>query len=844
MDSNKQKFNLDDAIQAMKGNEPTAEEAKRSQGRVFDRLQGEPGRATPDRLRTDADFDALLTPYLRGELSEAQRMLVEDRIASNGSYRKRLDAMRGNVREFAPVRRQKSRTSTVMPWAIAAGLLITTGYFAMDSIDRMMAPGGARAEIASVNGEIFKVSAAGLEKVQPGTALAEGEAVRTAKGSAAVVRLPDGSLIEMNERAELSISAAYSGSTVKLERGNIVVQAAKQKRGTLKVATRESTVSVKGTIFSVSAGLRGTQVAVVEGHVVVDQGGRQEDLLPGQTTGSEQVLKRTTVSDQISWSKDSAKYVAMLGEIDTIRKQIQSLPTPALRMDSRLMRQLPADVVVYAAIPNLTGTVADATRIFEEKLKDSPVLKEWWKTEQVDQIRTVAEKLRTLGAQIGDEIVIAAQYDAKGGIGEPMLLAEVRGASARTLLEGQIQQIATGMPLGDKVSVTDSLLRIGTGQVGSGFETSSLGATVAKSYRKGAGWILAADLEQILGKSVQKEKKAMEVTGINQLRHLLVEYQDVAGRSTTSASVTFTAPRSGIASWLALPAPMPSLDYVSPDAHVAVSAVTKDASQIANEFFAAIGGLQAHVGTIEQQLGINIMSDLFGPIGGELTLALDGPMVPVPTYLMAAEVYDASRLTQTLRRMVQAFNDKAAGTAVGTISLTEQTVNGRVFFTIQGAKIPTTLQFTYADGYVVGSNSRDAILKALQTRASGLSLPRSQRFKELLPAEAQVNASAVFYTNLGSVLKGAADAVGGSGALNSEQKKAVDQFAGSSGPVLIAAYASEDSITFASSTGFFGFGLDSLLSAGRGTPMLPELLVRALGKGPGNPGKMTQQRVQ
>lgn len=171
-------------------------------------------------------------------------------------------------------------TSTVVPWAIAAGLLITTGYFTMDSLDRLMAPSGPRAEIASVSGSMYKVSAAGLEAVKPGVPLKEGEAVRTAKGSSAVVRLPDGSLIEMNERAELSISAAYSGSTIRLERGNILVQAAKQKRGTLKVATRESTVSVKGTIFSVAAGLRGTQVAVVEGHVVVDQGGKSEDLLP------------------------------------------------------------------------------------------------------------------------------------------------------------------------------------------------------------------------------------------------------------------------------------------------------------------------------------------------------------------------------------------------------------------------------------------------------------------------------------------------------------------------------------------------------------------------------------
>jgi len=846
MDPNKNQINLDDAIGAMKQTGPTAEQSRSSTSRVLASLQSEPASIVPDRIRNESDFSTLLQPYLRGELTDAQKMLVEDRLASNPAYRRQLDQLRGNVREMAPARRPRSTSSTVIPWAIAAGLLITTGYFTMDSIDRLMAPVGPRAEIASVSGNIFKVSAAGLESVTPGATLKDGEAVRTAKGSSAVVRLPDGSLIEMNERAELSIFAAYSGSTVKLERGNIVVQAAKQKRGALKVATRESTVSVKGTIFSVSAGLRGTQVAVVEGHVVVDQGGKSEDLLPGQITGSQASLKRTSVPEQIAWSKDFTKYMAMLGELSKISRQIESLPFPSLRNSSNLLAHLPADTVVYAAIPNISGTVADATRIFEDRLKQSPALQEWWKTDEVAQIRDLAEKLRAAGSQIGDEIVIAASLNESKSLGSPILLAEVKGAGSRAALETQVRQFTGNTKLDGHLSITDSLLVVGENtSMSGGFENSALGETVKKSYAKGAGWILAADLEQIFTTSVNKvsnvkSQQAMTLTGINKLRHLVVERRDIAGRSNTSAAVSFTAPRSGIASWLAEPAPMPSLDYISPDAHFAFSAVTKDASQMASEFFAAMGGAATQVSAIEKELGINVLNDLIGPLGGEITMAVDGALLPVPTYVFSTEVYNASLLTSTLRRVADAFNLKTAGTKMGSVTFSQESASGRTWYSLKHSAAPVEIHFTYDGGYMVAAQSRDTILKALQHRASLLSLSRSQRFHDLLPVDSQVNASAIFYVNIGSTLESAAAAVKGAMNLPDTQKQALDQFTANSGPVLITAYAGADSITFASSSGFFGFGIDSLLAAGKGAPILPQVLARAFR----GAGIMNTQKVQ
>ncbi len=801
---NQNERNLDNAIEAMKRDEPLAEHVQHARAKVWDQLSGE-APSTPDRLRSVEDFQALLIPYMRGELNDARRMLVEDHLSKNPASRRKLDELRGNLRVMPPAPAKRSSVRPFVPWAIAAGVLMVAGYMSLDSINQIMAPSGPRAELASVSGEIYKVSAAGLVPVKAGEKLDEKEAIRTAKASSAVVRLPDGSLIEMNERAELSISGAYTGSTIRLERGNILVQAAKQKRGTLKVSTRESVVNVKGTIFTVAAGLRGTQVAVVEGHVVVDQNGQTEDLLPGQVTGSESNLKRTTVRDQISWSKDEAKYLAMLGELSDISKQIAALPMPALRTQSKILSSLPVDTIVYAAIPNLSTTIADATKIFESRLAGNPALAQWWKSEDVSKVREFAEQLRSAGTLIGDEIVIGARADAKGEPGDPFVVTEVKGAAAREgllKLKGEIP-VEIGeryLSAGSKINLADN----------NGFANSELGKTVAKSYQKGAGWILAIDLEQFVRGNVS-----------NNMRHLMVERRDTGMHPETSATISFNGERKGIASWLAAPGPMPSLDYVSPQAGFAMAAVTKDAREMGAEFLAMANPGQQGLNEFEAKLGLKVLDDILGPIGGEVTLALDGALVPMPSILMAAEVYDSGRLTTSLRRIAQEAQTQHPEAG---IALTEENVGGRTWYRLKAGKLPAEMNFTYDNGYMIAAPNREMITKAIQNRQTGNGLARSNAFRQLIPAGAQVNMSGVFYYNMGPALKSVFDAVSGAVQMPAAQKEALKKLVNNQEPVLIALYAEENQITVASSSGFFGFGLENLLAAGSGAPILPSVL--------------------
>jgi len=166
-----------------------------------------------------------------------------------------------------------------------AGLALVNGLF----------PGqhAIRGAVQNVEGSLYAVSDEQVRLIPAGYQIRNGDEIRTAKGSNAVVRLLDGSLVEMDERSDLSVSREWKGTTIHLDGGHIIVQAAKQRTGRLYVATDDCLVSVKGTIFSVNHGTKGSRVAVIEGVVRVASGERTTELNAGDEATSSSSVSRS-----------------------------------------------------------------------------------------------------------------------------------------------------------------------------------------------------------------------------------------------------------------------------------------------------------------------------------------------------------------------------------------------------------------------------------------------------------------------------------------------------------------------------------------------------------------------
>jgi hypothetical protein len=217
--------NFKQLLESVRQDAAPADAERGAASRVYARLEEAAGTAGGACSGFRSQFEA----YRQGTLGEARRMLLEDHLHSCVACRTDYHGDRkAEVISIAAQRPAIQRyTRRAMPWAIAAAAAAVLVLSTPSILDRTFAPSGARATVASVDGALYRVSARGEEALQPGAAIAENEELRTAKGSRAIVALRDGSRVEIGERSEVRLTERWSGKTVHLAHGAVMIEAAK-----------------------------------------------------------------------------------------------------------------------------------------------------------------------------------------------------------------------------------------------------------------------------------------------------------------------------------------------------------------------------------------------------------------------------------------------------------------------------------------------------------------------------------------------------------------------------------------------------------------------------------------
>jgi len=136
------------------------------------------------------------------------------------------------------------------------------------------------------------------------------EIVRSAAGM--TLTLADQSHVEMKADSELWFERADDGIRIRLNKGGVIVNAAKQANGYLYVQTRDLLVSVVGTVFLVGTDQAGSRVGVIQGEVRVQQGATQRTLRPGNQLVSGLGMPSVPLQKEISWSHLAAAHLVML----------------------------------------------------------------------------------------------------------------------------------------------------------------------------------------------------------------------------------------------------------------------------------------------------------------------------------------------------------------------------------------------------------------------------------------------------------------------------------------------------------------------------------------------------
>ena len=843
-DNDTRKPSLDTVLASMRDEEPSRAEIDAAADRVRATLGLTP--ALPGsvvHIESCAGFQALIPAFLLGRLPAETALLLEDHGRECIPCRRALIAARTPraVPAELPGRAVKPAS---MKWAAAAAVAavaIVGSYTAWQ-----VAPlygGDPQLKVMRVDGSLYQLIAGNPVPLRPGMKISAKNAVRTAKDSGALVMMDDGSRIEMRERTELAVARRRDGATVRLGGGAIIVEASPQGSGHLDVRTDDCLVAVKGTIFSVNTGTKGSRVSVVEGAVRVAADGRESLLKPGDQMSTSPAVTAVSVGDEIAWSRDAARYVQLLNEIAELRKDLDArVPKPGVRYDSRILDRMPDGTILYAAIPNLTEALVKAKEVFEDHVAQSGALQEWWNQhmsspEHRRDMDEAFEKVKTLGSQLGDEIVIALVRGGDGHVRGPILMSEVKDKSdfKRTVFhEMKGQKVDASMKFDGSIvriefdKFEDGAVLPGRAKMKStapAWADSGLHAKLASAYGDGTSWLFGVDLKAMLAEATEKAQahgengermaRRFETMGMLDAQAIIVERTETDDGAAMHGEISFDQARRGIAGWLAAPAPMTAAEFVSPEAGFAAAAVVKRPEALLAEALTWIG---PDAETVDASGDLESLRGLAATLGGEIAIALDGPILPVPSWKVVVEVIDPAGFQTEFTSLVNRINEHlAASEQEGRLVLESEDLGNRIDWTVrftgsQDVNGVGTMRYTISDGYLIAAPSRALIDLAIQQRGNGYTLIRSAEFTALLPADGHVNVSAFGWQHMGPTLGPLASRLGG--ALGGEDIQRLEAMAGESRPRLVTAYAEDDRIVIDSrGDASLGSMIGSMLSA-------------------------------
>jgi len=497
--------------------------------------------------------------------------------------------------------------------------------------------------------------------------------------------------------------------------------------------------------------------------------------------------KATTKVDDEDWQK----YSGVLAELFTLQQKFQKeLQFPPLRNQSRLLQLLPESTLGVAAFPNYGDVLHQATRLFQKEREENATLRTWWKNDVGDQGKKVddaLEKLYQASQFLGDEIIVSGSESKNAKDKDPsvVLLAEIKKPGLKEFLQQTVKELS------DKEK--PSLRILGPGELAGAMEkrgepvvlirpdflvvafdvaslracnsqldknvgnfaTTPFGQRITQAYHTGAGVVFGLDLEKIVSEAQQgksdKDMKEFQRTGFGDVKYLVWEHKDVSSQSTSEIELTFNGARRGIASWLARPAQLGGLDFVSPKAAMVFGLVLKNPGEMFEDIreiaSASNPDALAPLVMAEGQLQVNIKQDLLGKLTGETIIDVENVTGTQPDWRLVFRVNDPAGLQQTLARLLDSV----------PMNATQHEERGLTYRSVVVPAGPKPMEISYAfvDGYLVIAPGHEALMESYQLHRNGGSLAKSADFRSSVPAGHSPEASGVIYQNLGPFMESA-----------------------------------------------------------------------------------------
>jgi mono/diheme cytochrome c family protein len=201
-------------------------------------------------------------------------------------------------------------------WIFAAAAVIAVAFLSTSLIWNMRSRGPSAT-----------IEVAGDSSYRIGEKIA-GVPIRSGSVESTALVLEDGSRVEMRAQSELFIESAPDGVRIRLDKGTILVTAAKLPEGHLHVKTADALVSVVGAVFVVDARPSGMRVGVLHGEIEVRQRETLRRVLQGQQTSTDPSFEEQSLAEMIAWSRSAERLRELLPQSPVASPQAEPGPQP------------------------------------------------------------------------------------------------------------------------------------------------------------------------------------------------------------------------------------------------------------------------------------------------------------------------------------------------------------------------------------------------------------------------------------------------------------------------------------------------------------------------------------
>jgi hypothetical protein len=146
--------------------------------------------------------------------------------------------------------------------------------------------------VSSVNGEVTRSGGGALKS---GDSVSQGEVIKSSSGGSAKISFSDGTSMSIGSSAQVTLShfvyadkkKTFQKASFDLAKGAFRFATGSSDKSAYEVKTPTSTLSVRGTVWTMNVTEKKTTINVISGTVVFCQGGKCRVVEAGQSAGDD-----------------------------------------------------------------------------------------------------------------------------------------------------------------------------------------------------------------------------------------------------------------------------------------------------------------------------------------------------------------------------------------------------------------------------------------------------------------------------------------------------------------------------------------------------------------------------